>query len=312
MRCSSISSAASTANAVCLRVRGLGCITCAAVSARKSAPFSTKRRKSPSVKTPTTFLLTSTTADAPKPFALISRINSLKSVSGETLGTSSPVRIKSETKVSRRRPNMPPGCDRAKSSGLNPRVSKRATANASPNAICAVVLAVGAKLSGQASLSTPQSNTKSAWFASVDCKPPVIAIKGTPWRLSTGRIAANSSLSPLLEMANTTSISRTMPKSPWLASPGWTNIAGVPVEASVAAILRPMCPLLPMPITTTWPVVLSSIWTALTKVGLSRCLICKSASASMSRVSCANCKMRASLGARTLVAADCFEVILAF
>jgi hypothetical protein len=32
----------------------------------------------------------------------------------------------------------------------------------------------------------------------------------------------------------------------------------------------------------------------------------------MSRVSCANCKMRASLGARTLVAADCFEVILAF
>ena len=29
-----------------------------------------------------------------------------------------------------------------------------------------------------------------------------------------------------------------MPRSPWLASAGWTNSAGVPVEASVAAILR--------------------------------------------------------------------------
>ena len=40
-----------------------------------------------------------------------------------------------------------------------------------------------------------------------------------------------------------------MPRSPWLASAGWTNCAGVPVEAKVAAILRAIWPLLPMPVT---------------------------------------------------------------
>ena len=47
-------------------------------------------------------------------------------------------------------------------------------------------------------------------------------------------------ITPLLEMAKTTSIALIMPRSPWLASPGWTNMAGVPVEANVAAILEPM------------------------------------------------------------------------
>ncbi|GMV48077.1 MAG: hypothetical protein AMXMBFR66_34750 [Pseudomonadota bacterium] len=41
--------------------------------------------------------------------------------------------------------------------------------------------------------------------------------------------------------------------SPWPASAGCTKNAGVPVEASVAAILRPTWPLLPTPITTTRP-----------------------------------------------------------
>src|SRR5579883_2877208 len=44
-----------------------------------------------------------------------------------------------------------------------------------------------------------------------------------------------------------------MPRSPWLASPGWTNCAGVPVEARVAAILRATWPLFPMPVTMTRP-----------------------------------------------------------
>ena len=44
-----------------------------------------------------------------------------------------------------------------------------------------------------------------------------------------------------------------MPRSPWLASPGWTKSAGVPVEAKVEAILRATWPLLPMPVTTTRP-----------------------------------------------------------
>jgi CPA2 family monovalent cation:H+ antiporter-2 len=54
-----------------------------------------------------------------------------------------------------------------------------------------------------------------------------------------GMIAASSSLSPEFEIASTTSPAVTMPRSPWLASPGCTNIAGVPVDARVAAILRP-------------------------------------------------------------------------
>jgi hypothetical protein len=38
-----------------------------------------------------------------------------------------------------------------------------------------------------------------------------------------------------------------------LASAGWTKKAGVPVEASVAAILEPIWPLLPTPVTMTRP-----------------------------------------------------------
>ena len=44
-----------------------------------------------------------------------------------------------------------------------------------------------------------------------------------------------------------------MPRSPWLASLGCTKKAGVPVEAKVAAILRPTWPDLPMPVTITRP-----------------------------------------------------------
>ena len=102
-----------------------------------------------------------------------------------------------------------------------------------------MVLAVGAKLSGQASWSTSQLTTASAWRASVESDLPVIATSMVPSRRSAGMIAANSSLSPLFEMASTTSPGCTMPRSPWLASAGWTKNAGVPVEASVAAILRP-------------------------------------------------------------------------
>ncbi len=45
-------------------------------------------------------------------------------------------------------------------------------------------------------------------------------------------------VSPELESARTASCGVIMPRSPWLASPGWTYWAGVPVEAKVAAILR--------------------------------------------------------------------------
>ena len=44
-----------------------------------------------------------------------------------------------------------------------------------------------------------------------------------------------------------------MPMSPWMASAGCRKRAGLPVEVMVAAILRPISPDLPMPVTTTWP-----------------------------------------------------------
>src|SRR5579859_5971468 len=66
-------------------------------------------------------------------------------------------------------------------------------------------------------------------------------------------MSVSSDVSPELDKASTASCFVTMPRSPWLASAGWTYIAGVPVEARVAAILRPTWPLLPMPVTMTRP-----------------------------------------------------------
>ena len=66
-------------------------------------------------------------------------------------------------------------------------------------------------------------------------------------------MSASSAVSPDHESASTTSLLCSMPRSPWLASAGWTNIAGWPVEASVAAIFRPTWPDLPMPVTMTRP-----------------------------------------------------------
>jgi len=64
-------------------------------------------------------------------------------------------------------------------------------------------------------------------------------------RLMIGTMVISSSLSPEYDNAMNTSSRVIMPKSPCAASAACTNSAGVPVDASVAAILRPMCPLLP-------------------------------------------------------------------
>ena len=189
----------------------------------------------------------------PSPFSLMHTIRSAKGVSRRTTGSSSPECITSATCSSRRLPRLPAGWLSAKSSGVKARARNSATASASPKANAAVVLLVGARPSGQASCGTATVRWMSAWRASVDSGRPVMPIKVMFLRLSAGRITAISSLSPELEMASTTSPSTIMPKSPCAASAGCTKKAGVPVEASVAAILRPICPLLPMPLTTTRP-----------------------------------------------------------
>jgi hypothetical protein len=129
--------------------------------------------------------------------------------------------------------------------------------------------------------------------AKVDSGLPVIATSTTPRRLRSRQDGvANSSLSPLLEMASTTSAGVTMPRSPWLASAGCTKNAGVPVEARVAAILRPTWPLLPMPITTTRPRQASMACTARAKCSPWRGIRPRSAAASISNVCAANASAR--------------------
>ena len=313
MRCCSIRSAASTASASAETRRGWRCITSLARKLRRSAPRSISRRKSPSVKMPSTPPASSTTAVKPRPLPVIWRSRSFRPASGPTRGTSSPWRIRSRTWINSLRPSAPPGCERAKSSSRKPRASSSATASASPRAICVVVLAVGVRFNGQASCSTVLSISMSACRASVEAGLPVRAINGTCRRRSTGTRTFSSSLSPELEIAMTMSPAVTMPRSPWLASAGCTNIAGVPVEASVAAILRPTCPLLPMPITTTRPRQASIASTARTKPGPSRCLAPSSAAASMSSVRAASASARAAsnaVGGTTVVEGACTALVV--
>ena len=85
----------------------------------------------------------------------------------------------------------------------------------------AVVEAVGARFSGQASRGIATEMRISAARATDDSGAPVIAIV----RISRGR--ANSSsrttsgVSPEYDSARTTSPAISIPRSPWLASPAW-------------------------------------------------------------------------------------------
>ncbi len=121
-------------------------------------------------------------------------------------------------------------------------------------ASAAVVLDVGARFIGHASCGTPTSITTSQTRASGDAGCPVSSTTGTPRRFTAGRMASSSSVSPELESASTISPRASIPRSPWTPSAGCRKYAGVPVDASVAAILRPMRPDFPMPVTITRPV----------------------------------------------------------
>jgi hypothetical protein len=69
-----------------------------------------------------------------------------------------------------------------------------------------------------------------------------MAMSLAPWRLIERHDGSSSALSPELERAIMTSSAVIMPRSPWLASAGCTKNAGVPVLASVEAILRATWP----------------------------------------------------------------------
>ena len=184
-------------------------------------------------------------------------------VSANTRGRASPLCISASTRASFF-PSLPPGCRFAKSSSLNPRFSESATASASPSASIVVVEAVGARPNEQASFATEQSSAISAASAKVESllllvlasaqiQSPVMLISGTCNRLMVASSRRISSVSPLADSASTTSPRTTIPRSPCTASTGCINNAGVPIELRVAATLRAIIPLLPMPVTTTRP-----------------------------------------------------------
>ena len=104
-----------------------------------------------------------------------------------------------------------------------------------------------------------------------------------PRRLTIGTMASSSALSPELDSATITSSSVIMPRSPWLASAGWTKKAGVPVLASVEAILLATWPDLPIPLTTVRPLHARINSTARAKRSSRRADSAATAAASMSR-----------------------------
>ena len=80
--------------------------------------------------------------------------------------------------------------------------------------LAAVVLLVGARPRGQASLETPTSKITSAFLPRVELALPTMAMILAPMRRRDGKIFKTSPVSPLLDSAITTSAAVTMPKSP--------------------------------------------------------------------------------------------------
>src|SRR6266849_3056451 len=278
MPCCSISRIAAPASASGVVLFGVRVMTSRTGMSRKWSVRSMSRVRSPAVTTPTRLPAASTTATVPR-FSASSTTHSRIGRAGWSIGTSR-ASITSATRSSKLRPNVPPGCSAANCSRRNPLTSSRVTARASPRASAAVVLAVGASVSGQASSVTLTSRTTSDWRASAESGSPVSAMIGTPSRLSWFMRANSSSDPPLFESRMATSSLPTSPRSPCSESTGWRNEAGLPVEVSVAAILRAISPDLPTPETISRPVAFSSSRTAAEKAGPRRSATRRIASAS--------------------------------
>src|SRR5690606_32351645 len=116
----------------------------------------------------------------------------------------------------------------------------------------------------QASLATLIVNIASATLPNDEKGLLVMLIIGIPRRHKSGSSVTISMELPEYEMAITMSSLVIVPKSPWLASPGWTKKDGEPVLARVAAIFFAIWPDFPMPVTMVRPRQLSIIVQALT------------------------------------------------
>ena len=152
------------------------------------------RRTSPSVTMPSIRSPSQITIRPSPPFEM-AWIISAAGQSGATTGRSWS-RMTLPTVISRRRPRLPPGCRRAKSTLVKPRICISDTASASPMAICAVVDEVGARCRMQASSFTPTSRCTSEFLASAESGFPVIETILLPLEWMKGTILRISSVSP--------------------------------------------------------------------------------------------------------------------
>ena len=194
-------------------VFGVVVMMSATVRSKNSARhFSIARRMSPSVIRPTTLPSDSATPSPNLPL-LTRMMASPKCMSGLMMGIST-VRMTSCAVVSNRRPSSPPGWNCAKSCGWKLRFLIRATAKASPIAISAMALLVGARFMGSASWRTLTFRWQVAYLASNDCGLPLMAMMGISICSTNGMKRSSSSVWPEFEMASTTSSLVITPRSP--------------------------------------------------------------------------------------------------
>src|SRR5690625_807167 len=242
--CSFMSFSPSCASASGEMVRGERLATSIARRSSRFGPI--WRRRSPSVMTPVRLPSASMVPATPRPFWLMTTSASDMGASSATSGTRSPLAISAST-VTSCAPSRPPGWNMRKRSGVKRRRSISATASASPSAMVMVVEVVGASPLAQASSASGNSSAISAARSRVEPGRPAMPIMRIANRLAWPIMSASSLVSPEFDMIRMTSWLVIMPRSPWLASPGCTNCAGVPVEASVEAIFRATWPDFPMP-----------------------------------------------------------------
>src|SRR5437870_2363105 len=198
MPCCSISRIAAPASASGVVLFGVRVMTSRTGMSRKWSVRSMSRVRSPAVTTPTRLPAASTTATVPR-FSASSTTHSRIGRSGPRAGTL-PASMTSATRSNKWRPNVPPGWSAANCSRRNPLTSSSVTARASPSASAAVVLVVGASVSGHASSVTLASRTTSDWRASGESGSPVSAMIGTPRPRSVSSLGSVRDIATLQEV----------------------------------------------------------------------------------------------------------------
>ena len=200
------------------RSSGAGVITSPAVWSIRPSMW---RRRSPSVISPTSRPSASATPTQPKRFSVITSRASRIGVSAATSG-SSPAAVH---QVADGAQHGARACRRDGRRGspaaVKPRRSSRATASASPSAICRVVEVVGALTSSVASGASGSSSTTSAARPSALSAAAVMAISGMREALGVGerRRPARGSRRTWTAPGSRRP-APIMPRSPWLASAG--------------------------------------------------------------------------------------------